>query len=275
MTKLRLNFDMKSKITDKKTLISVSGGRTSGFMLHKILEDNNGLPENAKVVFANTGREMPETLDFVNEISSKWNVNITWLEYVRKENKVGFEVVNHNSASRNGLPLATLFESRNYLPNAVQRFCTQETKVLTIKRFLVSIGWKNWINTVGIRGDEAHRVKISTDKRWQNWYPLHDAKITQKDVLDFWNNQSFDLKVMKGAGNCDGCFLKSEATLSAMFRNEPERMQWWIEQEKKIKSTMHKSRSYQEIANFVENQGDFIFNDEEFLCQKDDGECSG
>ena len=38
--------------------ISFSGGRTSGFMLYKILEANNGLPDRAKVIFTNTGREM-------------------------------------------------------------------------------------------------------------------------------------------------------------------------------------------------------------------------
>ena len=34
-------------------------------MLYKMLEANNGLPEIAKVTFANTGKEMPETLDFL------------------------------------------------------------------------------------------------------------------------------------------------------------------------------------------------------------------
>ena len=33
--------------------IAFSGGRTSGFMLYKILEANNGLPDRAKVIFTN------------------------------------------------------------------------------------------------------------------------------------------------------------------------------------------------------------------------------
>ena len=47
--------------------IAFSGGRTSGYMLYKILEANNGLPDRAKVIFTNTGREMPETYDFIQE----------------------------------------------------------------------------------------------------------------------------------------------------------------------------------------------------------------
>ena len=39
-------------------LISFSGGRTSGFMLWKILQAYNGkLPEDIWVVFANTGKK--------------------------------------------------------------------------------------------------------------------------------------------------------------------------------------------------------------------------
>lgn len=69
------------KLPPGNTRISFSGGRTSAYMLHQILEANGDLPKRAKVVFANTGREMPATLDFVQECSERWNVPITWLEY--------------------------------------------------------------------------------------------------------------------------------------------------------------------------------------------------
>ena len=63
-------------------LISFSGGRTSGFMLWNIVKAHGGrLPDNVHVVFANTGKEAPETLDFVNEISEKWDIHIHWLEH--------------------------------------------------------------------------------------------------------------------------------------------------------------------------------------------------
>ena len=114
-------------------LISFSGGRTSGFMLRQIIESNNGIPVRAKVVFANTGREMPETLDFVHECGERWNVPITWLEYARADNKVTFDVVNHNSASRRGEPFDAVLAKTGILPNVFRRFCTQELKVKTIK----------------------------------------------------------------------------------------------------------------------------------------------
>lgn len=61
--------------------IAFSGGRTSGYMLHQILEANGGLREDVLVTFQNTGREAPQTLDYVQELGERWNVKIFWLEY--------------------------------------------------------------------------------------------------------------------------------------------------------------------------------------------------
>ena len=62
--------------------INFSGGRSSGFMLHNILQAYDGkLPENCCVVFTNTGKEREETLVFVDRCSKEWEVPIVWLEY--------------------------------------------------------------------------------------------------------------------------------------------------------------------------------------------------
>ena len=272
-------------LPEGNVLISFSGGRTSGYMLHQILEANDGLPDRAKVTFANTGREMPETLDFVQECGERWGVPITWLEYTRRNKKVGFDVVNHNSAARNGEPFKAALEQPKILPNVHRRFCTQELKVKTIKRFLVKEGWKKWTQCIGIRADEKRRVKTSTEKRWDNWYPLNDANATKKTVMDFWNSQPFDLRLW-GAngstpkGNCDGCFLKSEATLAMMWREHPDRMQWWADienwksQQIGKEAHFHATRTFKDLGQFVAKQADWIFDDEAFLCQADDGECT-
>lgn len=268
------------KLPDGNVCISFSGGRTSGFMLHEILQANGTLPDQCKVVFANTGREMPETLDFVRDCGSEWNVPITWLEYDRQNNRATYKKVNHNSAARQGEPFEKMLY-RGYLPNAVARFCTTELKVRTIKRYLVDEGWKHWISCIGIRADEFRRINTKpTKERWTFWYPLNDAEATKRTVMAFWNSQKFDLKLfgkngVTPKGNCDGCFLKSEATLAAMWRDHPDRMQWWADMETRAGGTFNKTRSYQELNDFVQRQGDFLFNDEAFLCQADHGECTG
>ena len=109
------------------------------------------------------------------------------------------------------------------------------------------------------------------DKHIENWYPI--AVETKPDIMKFWGSQPFDLKAK--FGNCDGCFLKSEATLAALCREHPERATWWADMEARVGGTFHKRRSYDELLNFVDRQGDWIFDDEAFLCQADDGECTG
>lgn len=167
--------------------VAFSGGRTSAYMLHQILEANGPLPERVVVSFQNTGREMPETLDFVQECSTRWNVPVVWLEY--RPDAPRFEVVNHNSASRNGEPFAALIEKRKGLPYKFARFCTAELKVHTATRYARSLGWKRWRSAIGIRADEPKRLGGKTDarERFTHWYPLADANVSKHDVATFWH----------------------------------------------------------------------------------------
>jgi len=82
------------KITEP-TCISFSGGRTSAYMLWRVLQSNGGkLPAEAIVCFANTGKECEETLDFVNDCANNWDVPITWIEYkYEEETKDRFKIV--------------------------------------------------------------------------------------------------------------------------------------------------------------------------------------
>ena len=260
-------------LPDGNVQISFSGGRTSALMLHQIAEANGGIPDRCKVVFANTGREMPQTLDFVQEVSDRWAIPIVWVEDAKRGGDSLYEIVAHNSASREGEPFSRLIERKKSCPDQDKRFCTEHLKILPARRFLIALGWKQWTNTIGIRADEARRLTPSPDKRVTRWFPLADAGVSKRDVLAFWSRQSFDLQVPQGLGNCDGCFLKSEATLAALARDYPERNAWWEAQEAKVGGTFRKGVSRASLRSFVERQGDWIFNTEGALCQRDGGEC--
>lgn len=300
--------------------IAFSGGRTSAFMLHQILEANGDLPARVQVTFQNTGREMPETLDFVREVGERWGVAITWLEYrpgltvldrftdaMRahlaslpplagleawcRENASDdlFEIVSHNSACRDGEPFAALVLRRQYLPNQAARFCTIECKVRTAKRYLRSLGWKRWTNCVGIRADEPHRLNKPAPKdRWTVWHPLAAANVGRAEVTKFWSSMPFDLSLPNVGGNCwlgncDGCFLKSEANIAAFAREFPDRSAWWEAMEamgsfiadKPTVGRFSKRYGRAQLREYVERQSDWIFRTEGALCQKANGECTG
>lgn len=275
-------------LPDGHVQIAFSGGRTSAFMLHNLLEANGGLPDRAVVTFQNTGREMNETLDFVHEVGARWGVKIVWLEY--RAAAPFFEQVSHNSASRNGEPFEALVLKRKYLPNQQTRFCTSELKVLTAKRYLVSVGWRQWTNCVGIRADEPHRLnKPKRKDRWTVWAPLAAAGVGRHHVTEFWRSQPFDLRLPNVSGNCwlgncDGCFLKSEASVAAFTRDFPDRAAWWERMEALIPSTKKRTGSVlafskrytrADLREYMERQGDWALSTEGALCQKEHGECLG
>jgi len=260
--------------------ISFSGGRTSGFMLYKILEANNGLPDRAKVIFTNTGREMEQTLDFVQECSHRWNVNIVWLEYDIVDGKVTYKEVNHNSASRNGEPFEKLIKKYKRLPNGLQRYCTGKLKIQTANKYLKSLAWHHWSNALGIRHDEKHRAKTKFRDGFYPFYPLVENEDNIFAINKFWNTQKFklNLPVIKGKtlmGNCDGCFLKSESHLATLFREYPDKAKWWIEMEKLTGKQFNRDRNLSNFNDFITNQQDWVFDQQGYFCQANLGECTG
>ena len=122
--------------------ISFSGGRTSALMLRLILDEYpDGLPSDIHVLFANTGREREETLVFIHEIEVRWSVPVVWVE---RDETAGFKVVTFETASRDGSPFEQLIEQRNFLPNPVTRFCTQELKIRVMKAWMQAQGYEHW-----------------------------------------------------------------------------------------------------------------------------------
>lgn len=221
-------------------LISFSGGRTSGYMLHQIVQAHGGtLPDDVWVTFANTGREMPETLDFVRECGEQFGVDIVWLEYrSHDEAQKRWRQVTYETAARDGEPFKALIRQKQYLPNPVTRFCTVSLKIDAMQGFARSLGWDHWANVIGLRADEPRRVAKSRDSKrvYENVMPLAAAGVTKADVAAFWASRNFDLRLpnINGKtplGNCDLCFLKSAATISGIMRIDSSLAKWWIEAE--------------------------------------------
>lgn len=253
-------------------VVNVSGGRTSGFMLHEILDAHDGkLPPGVIAAFCNTGREMEATLTFVREMAERWGVHIQWLEY-RRDPETGrqwAEPVSHNSASRNGEPFEMLLEARGYmLPGPKMRFCTEELKMRTVHRWVTQeLGWGWHRRYIGLRFDELDRVEriarrnaLRADGHFGSC-PLAKARKTKPDhVTPFWQEQPFDLHLAGDwEGNCDGCFLKREGGLRRMHLDHPGRMAWWREQERRAQARGYTNgqfrspdrESYAEIAERV------------------------
>jgi 3'-phosphoadenosine 5'-phosphosulfate sulfotransferase (PAPS reductase)/FAD synthetase len=246
------------------TCISFSGGRTSGYMLWRVLDANGGLPSDAVVAFANTGKEDEATLRFVRDCGKQWGVAITWVEY-----RVGGPVqVTFDTASRKGEPFSALTTKKNYLPNPVARFCSEELKGKAISRLT---GMSSDQTMVGVRADEPRRISKLRERGLL--LPLVDCGATKADVRAFWAGQAFDLGLeersgITALGNCDLCFLKGATQILSLVSQQPERAVWWAAQETKIGGLFRSDRpSYAQMAAYAAAQRDmFDPNEEAIAC---------
>ena len=270
---------MNPFLINEPTCISFSGGRTSAYMLYRILEAHDmSLPEDAIVCFANTGKEDEATLRFVQACSDNWNVEIHWLEY--RDAEPAFARVDFQTASRNGEPFEAIIRKRKYLPNPVTRFCTSDLKIRTIHKYLKSLGWEHneTMDWVGMRADEQRRAAKIADK---SRIPLVTAGVTKETVGEFWRNQSFDLELpnINGVtmhGNCDLCFLKGGSQVLSLIAEKPERAIWWAKMEElglalasKPSGAVFRSDrpSYASMIKFAAEQKDmFDPNEEAIAC---------
>jgi hypothetical protein len=255
------------------TCISFSGGRTSAYMLYKVLEAYGGkLPEDAIVCFANTGKEEEATLKFVHDCETNWNVEIHWLEYMSHETpKLRFKKVNYETASRNGEPFFASIDQNGkpYLPNPVARICTTNMKIRVINNYLKQLGWDHNENMdwVGIRADEMRRAaKIDRSRT-----PLVTAGVTKETVGNFWRSHSFDLELpnMNGVtmhGNCDLCFLKPTHQIISLIKEKPSRADWWIKMENHAQSS---NKTYGDGAKFRKDRPSYAKLKEFALSQID------
>jgi 3'-phosphoadenosine 5'-phosphosulfate sulfotransferase (PAPS reductase)/FAD synthetase len=255
------------------TCISFSGGRTSAFMLYKILEAHQmSLPSEAIVCFANTGKEDEATLRFVDRCSKEWGVEIHWLEYrydsipANRWKRVTFE-----TASRDGEPFFELIDQNGspYLPNPVARICTAKLKIRVIHHYLKSLGFQHNENSdwVGIRADEMRRAAKMDRSRT----PLVADGVTKEKVGDFWKQQSFDLELpnMNGVtmhGNCDLCFLKPAHQIQSLIQEKPERALWWMKMEAHASSS---NKTYGDGARFRKDRPNYAEMHKYALSQTD------
>ena len=215
----------------KKLLISFSGGRTSAYMTWWLFNKwaDRGLYE-MKVVFANTGKEVENTLFFVDECSQEWGIPIVWIEgYPKTVGKgwgVDFKIVDYETASRNGEPFEAMI-SRIGIPSQSAPFCSPQLKKQPIKAYAKSIGWKDYYIAIGIRNDEQKRISKYYIKN-KILYPLvHINPVSKNDVKIWWDKQSFDLNIHPDDGNCNACWKKSFSTLARIMNRTPKAFNWW------------------------------------------------
>jgi 3'-phosphoadenosine 5'-phosphosulfate sulfotransferase (PAPS reductase)/FAD synthetase len=220
-----------------KLLISFSGGRTSAFMTWWLLR-NMKHKYDMIVVFANTGKEREETLEFVNKCDIEFGFNTVWVEaFVNNKSGKGTThiVTNFKDAERNGQPFEDVIFKYG-IPNQNAPHCSRELKKQPIISYARSIGWSKYQTALGIRTDEPKRLNWESKKKNNLVYFAEFFNVTKSDVNKFWSEQSFDLNLKSYEGNCDLCYKKGLRKLMTLIKHNPEMSDWWREMESKYEN---------------------------------------
>jgi hypothetical protein len=222
----------------KNLLVSFSGGETSAFMaqwIKKHLEDSY---DRVVYVFANTGLENEQTLEFVEQCDNYWKLNVQWVEAsvnFGQRKGTGYWVTDFDNAKRNGEPFEAMIQKYG-IPNQAFPHCTRELKQAPIKAFA-----KDWFDgekydtAIGIRIDEADRMNAKA-KEMRLIYPLikQDMIPATKTMINFfWKSMPFRLELKGYQGNCATCWKKSDKKLYQIARETPEAFDFMNKMEQK------------------------------------------
>jgi hypothetical protein len=223
---------------DKLLVCTFSGGRTSAFM-GQFLNNYDKYKDYDKLfVFANTGKEKEETLQFIDRCDKEWNLSVVWLEAkinLEKGKGTDFKVVDFKTANRNGEPFEEMLKAYP-IPTVFASNCTRELKQTPINKYVKNLGYKEVITAMGIRYDERHR-KSNTAKQQNIIYPLcDDIKVDSSFIRNWWDKQCFDLDLKDYEGNCDLCFKKSLRKRLTLIKENPSIAKWWLDMENKYSS---------------------------------------
>lgn len=149
----------------KEKLITNTSGGKSSMAQAIIIKQNYGHKFDQICIFANTGMENEETLEFLDRCDREYDLNIIWLEAVVHEHGKGnsYRVTNFKDAYRieqykDPLHPFHAHVKKNGIPNATYPQCSDRLKEQVIEPYKKANGLKGVKQALGMRIDESNRA---------------------------------------------------------------------------------------------------------------------
>jgi hypothetical protein len=198
-------------------IVSFSGGRTSAYLVHLMLQRD----PDCKIVFCDTGAEHPKTYEFIKDMVKHWDIDITCLRcVVHPEHGIGntYQELSIDEIGCNLKPFKAMIEKYS-TPFIHGAFCTERMKTVPFYKYCNDVYGRNSYTTwLGIRIDEPRRLKEKKGIKY-----LADISDFEKvDILNWWKRQPFDLQIQEHLGNCVFCIKKGVNKLALAAKDEPE-----------------------------------------------------
>jgi 3'-phosphoadenosine 5'-phosphosulfate sulfotransferase (PAPS reductase)/FAD synthetase len=270
----------------KNIIVAVSGGRSSAMMAYHIHTSEKYKDYNKAYVFANTGMERPETIDFLKKIESVWGIPLTLIEGTYSNIMgvgVGYKIVDWDSLDMKANVFEQCIMHMNKgifdgLPNQDAPYCSERMKTRPCNKFAKDIfNDEKYITAIGFRREDMPKriscAEIKHDE--QRIFPLLTDFIEPIGLLElnsWWNQQAFKLGINSKFGNCELCWKKSDNNLVEVIRNGTRFVDWWQRMEDQYGNTSFRNRK--SIADIVAMSAqpktmsiDFSDSQEGCMCQ--------
>jgi len=255
------------------TIHSLSGGKTSSYMAVHYPADYNIFA----LVRIDDVNCKPKDSAIIKYVSEKINQEFiataeddsTLFAMMELEQIIGKEIIWVTGNSFDYI----IDKKGGWLPSVLRRFCTTEMKIKPIfDWWYAHIGEKIRMG-IGYRYDEMERKtrfstsfrgivgKRGTRNKWEDiewregWFPLIDDKISYPKIIEWAENCGI---FFPNDSNCVGCFHKRDMQIRKNWIDNPEKLLWFSNQEKKGKVTWKNGISYDKIKE-LSIQQDFIF----------------
>jgi len=203
--------------TAMKNIISLSGGKDSTAMLLMMLERNEHIHS---AVFFDTGWEFAEMLDHIDKLEK-----YTGVPFMRLKPLESFDYLMSEKPIRKRLKTGgygDVHRMGNGWPSMQRRWCTR-IKINAINKYYGTQG--GLVSCIGFAADEARRVPVVAQGKWETRYPLIEYDISEKEALRYCYDQGFNwggLYEIFGRVSCFCCPLQRIGELRDLRTHRPE-----------------------------------------------------
>lgn len=196
-------------------ILSLSGGKDSTALAIYMRDRVAGMA----YVFCDTGKELPETYDYLDRLEAYLGTPII--------------ILKHDILNREGDAFEDLLQiKRNYLPSPQMRWCTQELKIRPFERY---VGDDPVVNYIGIRADEHRKGYISHKPNITARYPFVEDGLYKEDIVRILEESGLGIPLYynwRSRSGCFFCFFQQRIEWVGLLENHPELFKRAMEYEK-------------------------------------------
>jgi 3'-phosphoadenosine 5'-phosphosulfate sulfotransferase (PAPS reductase)/FAD synthetase len=219
-------------------VVNFSGGRTSAYMVWLFEQRRKRENINVEYIYCDTGAEHPNTYKFIKDVVENFGIKLTCLRtIINMEFGVGpgYRVVEIDDCKQDLEPFMDVCRKHG-TPTVAAPLCSDRMKGIPADKYCNDkYGRGNYYRWLGMRVDEQSRIKTTesqldmfektkpADNRIKTTrYLAQISDITKSEVLDWWEDQEFNLDLPEHLGNCVFCIKKGSNKIALAAKDEPD-----------------------------------------------------